>query len=140
MQQTEKVSIQKFSYFLLSLEIKQQLEESKVTPEQIAELKAKYKAEKEAKKEEMKKQWEEEKQRRKEEREKVCFIYTWKLKIHYGRIQVGFMRIGFHSSVNKTLLRIGKRDSKKEKAWGEEWNKEKETRRTPQIAWRKGQN
>ena len=101
MQQTEKISIQKFSYFLLSLEIKQQLEESKVTPEQIAELKAKYKAEKEAKKEEMRKQWEEEKQRRKEEREKVCFIYTRKLKIHYGRRQVGFMRIGFHSSVNK---------------------------------------
>ena len=73
-----------FVTFPLCLEMKQQLQESKVTPEQIAELKAKYKAEKEAKKEEMRKQWEEEKQRRKEEREKVCFNCTRKLSIHCG--------------------------------------------------------
>ena len=65
-------------FFLLCSEIEQRLKEPKMTPEQIAELKAKWNAEreanKEARKEELKKQWEEEKIRRKEERDKASSI------------------------------------------------------------------
>ncbi len=74
-------------------EMEKQLEEKKLTPEQVAELKAKWKAEKEAmkeaKKEELKKQWEEEKQRRKEERDKV-------------RLRRFFEEVG-HGQKNRTL-------------------------------------
>ncbi len=62
-------------FCVVSCEEMKKIEERKLTPEEIALIKAQWKAEneakKEARKEEQRKQWEEEKLRRKEERDKV---------------------------------------------------------------------